>query len=213
MAWERLSPKERISLNLTTVTVSGVDDKINIVDMLELSRRYPFVEWAILLSPKRINSPRYPSLTWMCEVIKHKRDLRLAVHICGEWMRRIVRDGEWFWETEPVMLPIWRGARRVQINLLREEKISMKAMLELKEKSANIPGDNDLGNKKFILQVDGPGNWILQKTLDYGISAFPLFDKSGGNGKLPEMWPISLKNTTSGYAGGLTHQKMLLSKL
>jgi hypothetical protein len=34
---------------LTRVTISGADDFVEIADMEALSRRFPFLEWAILI--------------------------------------------------------------------------------------------------------------------------------------------------------------------
>ena len=49
---------------LDRLTITGPDDKTDIDTLLQLSQYYPFVEWAILYSPTRQGSERYPSEEW-----------------------------------------------------------------------------------------------------------------------------------------------------
>ena len=46
-------------------TITGADDLVDPDDLVVLSREYPFVEWAILISASRAGTPRYPSSAWL----------------------------------------------------------------------------------------------------------------------------------------------------
>jgi hypothetical protein len=45
---------------LERVTITGADDSTSIDEMLALSRRFPFVEWGILVSKRHEGSYRFP---------------------------------------------------------------------------------------------------------------------------------------------------------
>ena len=50
---------------LNKVTITGADDETPIVALIELSAKFPFVEWGILVSLKSEGGPRFPSRVWM----------------------------------------------------------------------------------------------------------------------------------------------------
>ena len=67
---------------LKFVTMTGADDLVKPRDLYLLSQKYPFVEWAFLMSRTRTGlEPRYPSLKWLSEVSNY--DINKAVHLCG----------------------------------------------------------------------------------------------------------------------------------
>ncbi len=47
------------------VTVTGADDSINYYRLFELSEKYPFVEWGLLLSKNSEGYPRFPTWNWI----------------------------------------------------------------------------------------------------------------------------------------------------
>lgn len=80
---------------LHTVTITGADDAVDPRHLFELSREFPYVEWAILRSIGRVGTNRYPSEAWLHELgheaLKH-RDARFAAHLCGELCDRLDLD-------------------------------------------------------------------------------------------------------------------------
>jgi hypothetical protein len=71
-------------MKLKYVTLTGADEKTNIKDLAELSKEYPFVEWAFLLS-NSTGRPRYPSLGWISAAIYQLplSGSNVAIHLCG----------------------------------------------------------------------------------------------------------------------------------
>ena len=48
-------------MKLHTVTITGTDDSTNMADLVALSREFPFVEWAILVSESHEGGFRFPT--------------------------------------------------------------------------------------------------------------------------------------------------------
>ena len=46
---------------LTTVTITGADDRVDPWELARLSEEFPHVEWGVLISTGRAGTPRYPS--------------------------------------------------------------------------------------------------------------------------------------------------------
>lgn len=53
---------------LDRVTITGADDSISPSGLLPLTKKYPFVEWGILVSVTKIGVPRYPTWAWIEEI-------------------------------------------------------------------------------------------------------------------------------------------------
>ena len=81
---------------LNRVTFTGVDDNTNIEDLICLTKKYPFVEFGVLVSKNNSNTGtvnRYPNLT-ILKRLKNK-GLELSCHICGSIARDIVHKNDW----------------------------------------------------------------------------------------------------------------------
>lgn len=77
-------------------TITGADDAVDPGELAALSDEFPFVEWGILVSPKRAGTPRYPSAEWTGRFAKlavHGM-FQAAQHICGAALRTTVDGGE-----------------------------------------------------------------------------------------------------------------------
>jgi hypothetical protein len=186
---------------LNRVTITGADDSVRPLDLIQLSKEYPFVEWAILVSAKHTNSdgsPRFPSLAWLYELnAVMNPEVDLAMHVCGSWVRRLLLGtappalGEMF------LFPF----NRVQLNF-HAESLDCMELPFLKALRA-------FGNRQIIFQIDGNMGgvffnmaWPPSKSSQL-LNAVPLFDMSHGAGVLPEAWPKPLGDIYHGYAGGL----------
>ncbi len=168
--------------------------------LLELSGRFPFVEWGILMSPTQQGGPRFPGAAWMRSFGEdsHKAGAKVSLHLCGRYVRDILHGGNLVDIEHPL---IWSGAARVQLNFHGlPHDLDTAAML------SRLAFDEHL---QWIFQMDGTGNQnILLLALCSGVNAVPLFDTSGGAGTLPEHWPKSYLTVANrliyhGYAGGL----------
>lgn len=180
---------------LDRVTITGADCATSPSELMALSEQYPFVEWGILASKSRGGCPRYPSWEWMTRP-EFEAMGNLSLHVCGHWMREILRG-------DNLIAELMAISKRIQFNFkphMVPEDVSgfcriLKGMA-----------------KQFIFQVDHDGNDVLQSVSEQeeNIDAFGLFDASGGTGKLPDSWPEPYFMTTDsayaycGYAGGLS---------
>lgn len=180
------------------VTITGADDLVSIGDLFFFADRFPFVEWGILISPKRQGTARYPSFHWLNALhdawrARGKTD-RFAAHFCGAATRDTIAG-----YATHLDAPYMEMFRRVQLN--GYEPSSLAALLLgdfAKERDRWV---------EFILQARDES--VLQKLAldahDIG-RASVLFDGSGGRGFSPEKWPsepLSF-NVPMGFAGGIT---------
>ena len=181
-------------MKLNKVTITGADDSINPNELNTLSDKYPYVEWAILLSEKQEGFNRFPSLKWVEELKETNNDLHLSGHICGKWVRDILIGYNSFMINRPT---IYQMFNRFQLNFHAEE-------LEYDEHSF-MDAVVKLGQgKEIILQLDGKNNNLILPFIERKIHIAGLHDVSHGAGTLPKYWPNFIDEIDNGYAGGLS---------
>lgn len=183
-------------MKLTRVTITGADDDVNPSELRALSKEFPFVEWGILMSKSQQGAPRFPSESWcvlMAESLHENYDMNFAAHVCGRWARDLL-IGNLDWRSLPSSTHIY--GRRVQINTHAKVMPSTVKMMDDMRLMLAI-------TKQFIFQADGVNDHLLEAARGYGLDAVPLFDKSGGEGVLPEAWPVHSGHHEAGFAGGL----------
>lgn len=78
-------------MKLKYITLTGADEKTNISDLVDISKEFPFVEWAFLFSHNS-GKPRYPSYGWMLEAISELKDTNLAIHLCGSACSEVLHE-------------------------------------------------------------------------------------------------------------------------
>jgi hypothetical protein len=182
-------------MKIDRVTITGADDSTNPLWMVEVTKAFPFVEWGILISQRKIGNARFPSRDW-CErlvAISEQRQLPLSVHICGRLVRRVL-EGDWD-ETLAMYAGLIAQSQRIQLNFHASRHCPSPSLAWSIGK---------LGLKQqFIFQVDGVNDHIVSGAYDDGMNAVPLYDLSGGNGIVPEEWPGKMAGIYSGYAGGI----------
>lgn len=186
---------------LDRVTITGADDSIKATDLIPLSKRFPFVEWGILLSKNNEGSFRFPTRDWIETLVNdvkgqlYPHNLNLSGHICGRWVRDIC-EGKWTIATE--MPQLLHSFQRLQLNFHAE-------VHSLNKQKFFYGGVEFLQtyNSSLIFQMDNVNNSILDEARQMGIAGDPLFDLSGGAGILPEFWPKA-EGFYTGYAGGLS---------
>jgi hypothetical protein len=171
---------------MISVTITGADDAVDPRDMVELSAEFPFLEWGILLSTKRMGTPRYPTVSpeWASRMLELASECLFSAHLCGDFARR----------TAYCLLPSWLPAifGRCQINGYD---------------SSYCNGVTDLSLDypiEFILQCRSVDD--LQPLATQSIMmgrASVLFDPSGGRGIESCCWPVAPLNTKIGFAGGI----------
>lgn len=185
-------------MKLNTVTVTGADNAFTIEAMESFTQRFPFVEFAILMSRKYLpeGTSRFPSAACLKKLQSISPNVKLAIHICGQWVKEIY-EGKWpIEELASVLGPnFFERINRWQLNTHgRKYNPSHEFYESLKN-----------GPKQVIFQYDGKNNDTVDLAILQGhknIAA--LFDLSHGTGVLPDTWPEPLQGIECGYAGGLS---------
>ena len=200
-----------IKTKVKTVTVTGADNSIRPEALIPIAKKYPFVEFGILLSKQQQGGKRFPSRDWLEElyILWRQEKFALSGHLCGAWVRNLCLGMPNFFDEFGY---IWEMFGRFQLNFHAENHVVNN------DKFCELIRER-IGQKPLIFQMDGVNEKIFG-SLDgrWGISTFPLFDKSGGIGVLPDEWPEQLPNQYCGYAGGLSpdnlpHEMERISKV
>lgn len=185
-------------MKLTRVTITGADDGVPYLPLLELSQRYPFVEWGILVSSKRIGTARYPQPWWRTTFAYHAEQCKAqySYHLCGQLARDALAGDL---ELAP--------APRMQLNGFSSFVLPGLAL-------AKRFRDVD-----WILQCS---HLAALRRADDLFRSYPnvcaLWDQSGGNGRTLESWPLprlDIAGAPLSYSGGITEDTVqgLLTKL
>jgi hypothetical protein len=180
---------------ITKVTITGADDSIVPKSLVDLSGKYAFVEWGILVSRKHFGIYRFPGMDWLKELCKLwiRNDMKLSCHLCGEYVRDLAKGGK---QAINELGYMWDMFERVQINF---HTIPHEFSPKLFDILMSYP------EKEFIFQYDAVNDHIVEKAKDSGVdNCSILFDTSGGKGILPEAWPAPPEWINCGYAGGIS---------
>jgi hypothetical protein len=164
-------------MKLKYVTLTGADDNTDPKALVEISQRFPYVEWGILFHPDKRGTPRYPTAAWVDEL---PYGLNYSAHLCGAYV------DHWFKNTPENK----RMFSRIQLNCTPDK------LAEILKSKWNPPARHILGTKYKTA-------WI-PTVLSAGFNV--LVDFSGGRGISPEKWPEYPENKTNqliGYAGGI----------
>jgi hypothetical protein len=182
---------------IKTVTVTGADDSNNVADLVEIQKRFPFVEWGILVSGSSQGGNRFPTEEWMRGLLPHKDELTLSGHICGKWVRDLCKGENSLY----VDMPFFDGLfSRYQLNFHAYHH-------RIEDNESFVSTIASLHASQIIFQFDDVNNGLLTSALYGGVDAVPLFDTSGGAGVLPQEWPEATSWYT-GYAGGLSPENL-----
>jgi len=160
------------------LTFTGADDKTSIGEMINLSNRFP-IEWAILISKDRAGTSSYPSIPFIDTIRQFGPTLRLSLHVCGSYSKEII-------ETRRCkdIAKLIDGFQRIQINHKPFTEISH--VMDFARKNGVAPIVQCRGDD---FPDDPRVTW--------------LYDKSGGNGIIPDNFPSHTDTRLVGYAGGL----------
>lgn len=188
---------------LKIVSITGADDRVDPKELARLSKAYPFVEWAILLSANKQGlAPRYPSLKWMNE-LRALKGIQLAAHFCGGWARQI---GEGYGETKGIQGALWllgNEVNRIQLNI---SPYMGKNVDDYRRGVSSFASQGGAYGLTTIVQASRFSHDLINLKPDYRIVT--LHDASGGRGeRRPFEAPVeklySGEMKLSGFAGGI----------
>lgn len=177
-------------MGLAGVTITGADDLVDPAWLTNVTLEFPFVEWGVLIAPKRQGQcARYPAIGWIERFCRHVPRYHAAAHLCGQAARDVLVAGDAEFIDEAL-----QGFGRIQLNGFSDRAPTPALASAL-----------DPARGEFILQATNiyalglAEGWALAGG-HRNVSA--LFDPSGGRGiKLSTVqctWKLKV-----GYAGGI----------
>lgn len=190
---------------LKKVSISGADNNVDFYRLIDLTKRYPFVEWGLLYMPDKEGISRYPTPVWRDTFLLNlSRELKghpiarqhTAVHLCGNYAH---------WQLLAGSLPAEiRRYGRVQLNAnARETYFSPEQIREI-YKAALKQFDQVILQSHEGTQdlIEVFLNEIEQKDFK---RVHVLNDQSRGMGIVPDSWysPYRRFAVFEGFAGGL----------
>jgi hypothetical protein len=184
-------------MRLERVTITGADDGTRPEQLAALSANHPFVEWGVLLCQSYEGKrPLYPSLVWLERLreLAAPHGLKVAGHLCGGWVKRLVCEGHFDFLAE-------RGSLRT---LFQRMQINYKPYRSRLSAGRFLPALEAAPGRAYVFQAAGPADVELaRQARARGVEAVVLFDRSGGRGRAPKSWPEAPPDVPCGYAGGL----------
>lgn len=179
-------------MNITSCTLTGVDDQTDLVRLSSISKEFPIAEWGFLYSPSHQGTGRYPSLHTIESAFFNLNDqVRVALHICGSGVDDLLNEEKV--ASELVQMVADRNGR-VQLNFnYKKNPIDLN---KLKEFMCRFP------DMQIITQHNKANSDLFEK-ISWDCNHVILFDESGGRGLLPDRWPTPF-SSCCGYAGGLS---------
>lgn len=190
--------------NLTSVTLTGIDEHTSVDDIIAISNDFPAVEWGILYSPKvsdgahpvpsEVAGQRYPRVRSIEKLLTElPGNVQMAIHVCGKGAADLINE-------EPIVTKLLKMAEarekpaRVQLNFNQSRTpVDLDRLTELMAKHPRL---------RFITQHNKANRSVWEHL--GGVPNFSvLFDESGGNGIECKTWQSPLAGVECGYAGGL----------
>jgi len=181
-------------MKINRVTITGADNEIYIKDLVDIWVRFPFVEYGILHSDRKIGTLRYPDLKWL-NLIEHFgfNELPLSAHLCGQLAKSVIEDGNFDFLNRRKQA---YGRFQLNYNFKYAEKQPKW------ERMFNWLMDNP--KKSIILQVNKSNQEVINGLTEHW--SMPnihfLYDSSGGRGTEISNILTPFKQYT-GYAGGI----------
>lgn len=181
---------------LNKVTLTGADDSCDPIQLIEMSKEFPFVEWGILFGSTE--RQRFPSRKWISNLVEsrvnYQNDASLSLHLCGARLRAISRGDP---DLEDIIGSERCAFQRVQLNGLQREFGVDERVL-----SSFCKMDGGWWDPEIIFQINGDNDGLWKAVARrYAVSV--LFDRSGGKGITPSEWPAPHQEIPCGWAGGL----------
>ena len=189
-------------MKINRVTITGADNNTDIKEMLEISKQYPFVEWGILFSPKRIGEERYPDSDWLDKLSKkYSYDaIRLSAHLCGGYTREMLL-GKSDLINPPDIKHFLALCGRMQLNFNAQ-----KTTVDENKFFALV---NCFIGGRIILQQNKSNKNICDEARKRNLKNISfLYDSSGGRGTIASQWKKPFDGFFTGYAGGLSPENL-----
>jgi hypothetical protein len=185
------------SLVLQRVTFTGADERADLTRLTQIALAHPWAEFALLVSPSRAGTERYPGPGWRARFLRSAVPLpQRALHLCGAAVDQFLAEDE-------ALFQELDRAGRVQLNF------DMGRLTDQQLQGLRSQFHEWLGfapDTQFILQYNAANAYLPDLMRGAG-AALPnvsfLADSSGGRGIAPRTWPRPLTGYFTAYAGGI----------
>ena len=184
----------------------GVDDSVDISQIIDLSLRCPRIEWGFLLRSDKEGTPRYASRSFLQALRGSHHALHLAAHLCGDYCTRVL-DGDY--RDIPELIEI--GFKRFQLNPTKANGVEVDSSRH-EEYIQNIRNlITQFSAVEFILQANEETAFLYTAL----VNSHPLgnmsilFDASCGTGIRISSIQLPFKNIPCGYAGGISSSNLI----
>lgn len=195
-------------MKLTGVTLTGADNRVDPQDLYQLSDRFPFIEWGILIYPKKEGKQRYPDKSWISKFMRFKPAfVRTAAHICGDAAIEFLDE-----DNLKESLENYKDFDRIQVNVTYDqidERSAINAIRYFQEHiNANLHVCRKHTTPAIITQHNVFNERLTKARLDPNNIHhwYPsiLFDESRGKGVQIRDWQKPFRKSHCGYAGGIS---------
>lgn len=198
-------------MKLRYLGLCGIDDTVNIQDLLNISKKYPFLEWGILLRSDLEGVARYPTADWINDFLQRRSkcgySVNVAGHLCGNRVIELLSGDYQYIEYLKS-----HKFNRLQVNATAINGVRLNGgSLSLYYKNL-ITAVRAFPELEWIIQRNAETESFCQvietNATNYRNISF-LFDSSCGTGKLSLDFPDPPKGFMCGYAGGISHENIL----
>ena len=181
-----------------TIGFCGADDQTNILEMINLSNKYNNIEWGILFHPKKTESNRYPSQTFVKKL--GKTALPLAGHLCGAYCSQVLQGDTSFVKSLDKF-------RRIQVNATIENDVEFNLNNATDGLAKSIKTCPEI---EWILQYNTQTKDLCRAILSKELpNVSILYDASCGTGLTISSFENTEKYNKVGFAGGISNTNIV----
>ncbi len=189
------------------VTLTGADDNTDIDWMFETAKKFPFVEFGILFSPKHLHllhgKPRYPSKAWVEKLVaRHTgmENINLSAHLCGGYTTELLLGNNAMIIRDLKELIVVFS--RIQLNYNEKKTPVDKSFFEALNRDLFVM-------RRPIIQHNFNNAVTAQMMIHRKMRVDFLYDGSGGNGRMAKKYFAPIEGHYTGYAGGFSPDNIL----
>lgn len=190
------------------ITFTGVDEWTEPVDLAVLQKKYPYVEFGILMSKNyRVNGNRYPNPEIFTKISAYG-NVKWSGHLCGS-MARDAYAGNWYLFNE--YFKTFTKNPEVFYDVLNRIQLNVSEGLESYINKFNFESC-PIQDVEIIIQQNSVHNCYLYN-LNKSSKIRLLVDPSGGKGESANWTTDNLYNENPneivGYAGGINKHNVI----
>ena len=195
-------------MELKTVTMTGADNLIDPLELYYLSDRFPFIEWGILIYPKKEGKPRYPTRDWISRFMRFKPAfIKTAAHLCGNAAIEFLDENK----LEDALTK-YKDFDRIQVNVTYDQINEQSAINAIRYFQEHINANLHICEKHAAPAIITQHNTLNEQLTKARLNPnnihhwYPslLFDESRGKGTSEREWQKPFEKSHCGYAGGIS---------